>query len=140
MCDGFAHPGLSVSEKRQKNLRRKPQIGIGSDRSGACASPSTVPSQSEQQYGKRTTQVAPFFLDSCKDAGIPLTDDFNKPGGREGAGYYHFAVKKGIRDSAARALLGDVIMRRDVRTNLDILTGSQVNRVLLTGGDEVRTI
>lgn len=83
-------------------------------------------------------QVAPFFLASCEEAGIRLTDDFNKPGGREGAGYFHFAVKNGVRDSASRAMLGEVIMGKDVRTNLDIFTGAHVNRVLIEGGTQVR--
>lgn len=83
-------------------------------------------------------QVAPFFLASCKEAGIRLTDDFNKPGGRHGAGYFHFAVKNGVRDSASRAMLGEVIMGKDVRTNLDIFTGAHVSRVLIEGGTQVR--
>lgn len=83
-------------------------------------------------------QVAPFFLRSCNGAGIRFTEDFNKPGGREGAGYYHFAVRNGVRDSASRAMLGDIIMGRDVRTNLDIVTGAHVNRVLIEDGRPVR--
>lgn len=83
-------------------------------------------------------QVAPFFLDSCEGAGIKMTEDFNKPGGREGAGYYHFAVRDGVRDSAARAMLGDIMMGRDVRTNLDILTGAQVKKVVVEGAPPVR--
>lgn len=83
-------------------------------------------------------QVAPFFLDSCEGAGIRLTEDFNKPGGREGAGYYHFAVRDGVRDSAARAMLGDIVMGRDVRTNLDIVTGAHVSKVLIEDAQPVR--
>lgn len=79
--------------------------------------------------------MAPFFIDSCEGAGIRLTDDFNRPGGREGAGYYHFAVREGVRDSAARAMLGDIVMGRDVRTNLDIVTGAHVTRVVMDGDD-----
>ncbi|CAN0139266.1 unnamed protein product, partial [Hapterophycus canaliculatus] len=85
-------------------------------------------------------QVAPFFLQSCEEAGIKLTEDFNKPGGREGAGYYHFTIRNGVRDSASRAMLGDIIMGRDVRTNLDILTGAHVNRVLIEGGRRDSTL
>lgn len=79
-------------------------------------------------------------MESCEAAGIGLTDDFNRPGGREGAGYYHFAVKDGVRDSAARAMLGDVIMGKDVRTNLDIVTGAHVGRVLIEGDRNVSAI
>lgn len=85
-----------------------------------------------------TRQVAPFFIDSCEGAGIRLTSDFNKPGGREGAGYYHFAVREGVRDSAARAMLGDIVMGRDVRTNLDIVTGALVTKVVVDGDPAVR--
>lgn len=82
--------------------------------------------------------MAPFFVNSCKAAGIKLTEDFNKPGGREGAGYYHFAVREGVRDSAARAMLGDIIMGRDVRTNLDVLTSAHVNKVVIEVAQPVR--
>ncbi|CBJ28002.1 choline dehydrogenase [Ectocarpus siliculosus] len=84
-------------------------------------------------------EVAPFFLDSCEGAGIRLTEDFNKPGGREGAGYYHFAVRDGVRDSAARAMLGDIVMGRDVRTNVDIVTGAHVSKVLIEDAQPVPT-
>ncbi|CAM9174684.1 unnamed protein product, partial [Phaeothamnion confervicola] len=47
-------------------------------------------------------EVAPFFLESCRAAGIALTPDFNAPAGREGAGMYDFCIKDGVRDSAAR--------------------------------------
>lgn len=77
-------------------------------------------------------------MNSCEAAGIKLTEDFNKPGGREGAGYYHFAVREGVRDSAARAMLGDIIMGRDVRTNLDVLTSAHVNKVVIENAQPVR--
>ena len=86
---------------------------------------------------KNKPKVAPFFVKSCKAAGINFTEDFNKPGEREGVGYYHFTVKNGVRDSASRALLGDIIMGKDVRTNLDILTGAHVTRVLIEGRQPV---
>lgn len=82
--------------------------------------------------------MAPFFIDSCEGAGIRLTADFNEPGGREGAGYYHFAVRDGVRDSAARAMLGDIVMGRDVRTNLDIVTGAHVTKVVMDDAPPVR--
>lgn len=77
-------------------------------------------------------------MNSCEAAGIKLTEDFNKPGGREGAGYYHFAVREGVRDSAARAMLGDIIMGKDVRTNLDILTSAHVTKVVIKSVQPVR--
>lgn len=77
-------------------------------------------------------------MDSCERAGIRLTDDFNAPGAREGAGYYHFAVREGVRDSAARSMLGDIVMGRDVRTNLDIVTGALVTKVVMDAPPPVR--
>lgn len=86
-----------------------------------------------------TQQVAPFFLDSCAQIGIPTVEDFNKPGGREGAGYYDFTIRSGVRDSVASAMLGDIIMGKDERTNLDILSGALVTRVLFnSSGPSVR--
>lgn len=79
-------------------------------------------------------------MKSCKAAGIKFTGDFNKPGEREGVGYYHFAVKDGVRDSASRAFLGDIIMGKDVRTNLDIVTGAHVTRVLIEGRQPVKRL
>ena len=35
--------------------------------------------------------------------------DFNKPGGRFGAGYYHFNTRDGIRESAANTFLGPIL-------------------------------
>lgn len=43
-----------------------------------------------------------------------------------------------MRDSAARAMLGDIVMGRDVRTNLDIVTGAHVTKVLVDGDPPVR--
>ncbi|CAM9194249.1 unnamed protein product, partial [Discosporangium mesarthrocarpum] len=80
-------------------------------------------------------EVAPFFLESCKNAGIPSTSDFNEPGRRMGAGPYQFTVRDGIRDSAARALLGPFLSLEVNRTNLEILTGTMVHRVLWEGDE-----
>ena len=43
-----------------------------------------------------------------------------------------------MRDSAARAMLGDIVMGRDVRTNLDIVTGALVTKVVMDGDPAVR--
>jgi hypothetical protein len=65
-------------------------------------------------------EVAPFFLASCKGAGIPIVEDFNKPGTRHGAGLYTFAINNGVRDSAARAMLGPILSGKLPRPNLKV--------------------
>ena len=61
--------------------------------------------------------------------GIKFTADFNAPGGREGAGYYHFNIAGGTRDSAAKRMLADVMFGK--RSNLRVELGAEVRRVLL---------
>jgi choline dehydrogenase len=71
-------------------------------------------------------EVAPFFLASCKGAGIPIVDDFNQPGTRHGAGLYTFAINNGVRDSAARAMLGPILSGKLPRPNLKVRLSSYV--------------
>jgi choline dehydrogenase len=52
---------------------------------------------------------APEFVSAAVQSGLPLTQDFNEPGGRAGVGYYHFNIKEGVRDSAARAMLSSLL-------------------------------
>lgn len=85
----------------------------------------------EQRTHTPQAQVAPYFVESCVAAGVNKTEDFNKPGGRAGVGYYQFTVRDGVRDAASRAMLGDIIMGKDLRTNLHIRTTAHVNRVLI---------
>jgi len=69
------------------------------------------------------------FLQGAREAGFPLTDDFN---GREqeGLGLYQVTQYRGERWSAARAYLHPVM---DARDNLHVLTKAQVLRVLFEG-------
>ena len=60
-------------------------------------------------------EVVPFFLSACTAMGLKLVDDFNEPGVREGAGLYTFAIAAGLRDSAARAMLGPMLSGRAPR-------------------------
>jgi choline dehydrogenase-like flavoprotein len=59
---------------------------------------------------------------------VSYAQDFNAPGGRVGVGYYHFNIKGGIRDSAARAMLAPVLK---TRPNLNVKLKATVKRVLL---------
>jgi choline dehydrogenase len=69
------------------------------------------------------------FLEACVQAGHKRTADFNGPD-FEGAGIYDATIHKGKRWSAARAYLGAEVQ---ARSNLAIMTGVQVERVLFEG-------
>ena len=75
-------------------------------------------------------QLAPLFISSALQSGIPLTVDFNNPdGGRYGVGYYTFNIFNGIRDSAAKAFLGPLIA--SAPANFKLLLNSPARRILL---------
>jgi choline dehydrogenase len=69
------------------------------------------------------------FLEAARQAGLPLTDDFNGPS-PEGAGRYDFTIHDGRRLSAARAFL----VPQEGRTNLTVLTGALATRVMVESG------
>ncbi|OQS06045.1 choline dehydrogenase, partial [Thraustotheca clavata] len=49
------------------------------------------------------------FLAACIQKGIPLTNDFNAPDKRIGAGVYNFNIRNGIRESAAKVFLSPLL-------------------------------
>ena len=53
-----------------------------------------------------------YFVQTAARLGFRLTDDFNRPGGREGVGYYQFNIRDGVRESAASVRLGPPCARR----------------------------
>lgn len=59
--------------------------------------------------------IGELFLQAAKECGIPIVSDFNDPapGSRYGAGRYHFNIRNGIRDSAARAFLSPILNNND---------------------------
>lgn len=67
------------------------------------------------------------FVDAARQAGFPVTDDFNgaQP---EGAGVYQVTQKDGERCSAAHAYLHPLIGER---RNLEVFTRAQVLRVMM---------
>ncbi len=67
------------------------------------------------------------FRDAARETGIPNSDDFNT-GDNEGCGYFDVNQKSGIRWNTAKAFLRTA-MRRG---NLTIMTGSQVDKLMLT--------
>lgn len=78
--------------------------------------------------------VLDAFMDAAEQAGIPRTADFNR-GDNEGGGYFDVTQRRGWRWSAAKAFLHPVAKR----PNLRILTGAQVERLLIEQG-EVRGV
>lgn len=72
------------------------------------------------------------FVEAGRQAGFPVTDDFNGPS-PEGFGRYDFTTYRGERWSAARAFLDPA--RR--RPNLRIVTGAHVLRVAVERGRAV---
>ena len=71
--------------------------------------------------------VSRAFVEAGKQAGYPLTDDFNgkQP---EGFGFYQVYQKDGRRFNAARAFLGE-----RTRTNLHVVADAQAERLVFEG-------
>jgi choline dehydrogenase len=68
------------------------------------------------------------FINAGEDAGYPKTDDYNGYQ-QEGFGPMHMTVKGGVRDSTARAYLRPAMKR----PNLTVITGAEVQKILLDG-------
>ncbi|MGE7957051.1 GMC family oxidoreductase [Pseudomonas sp. NPDC089530] len=69
------------------------------------------------------------FRDAAAQSGIAHRDDFNG-GDNEGCGYFQVNQKAGVRWNAAKAFLKPIRQR----PNLTVLTGVEVDRVLLENG------
>jgi choline dehydrogenase len=67
------------------------------------------------------------FSQAAQQAGVPATPDFNR-GNNEGVGYFDVNQRSGWRWNATKAFLQPVQQRR----NLEVWTGAQVARVLLS--------
>ena len=84
-------------------------------------------------------QIAPQFISSAIHAGLKFVSDFNNPDSREGVGYYHFNIKGGIRDSAAREMLGPLLASDaasignvyDTDSKAQIVLGATVRKIIL---------
>jgi choline dehydrogenase-like flavoprotein len=68
------------------------------------------------------------FRSAAEQSGIASIDDFNQ-GDNEGCGYFQVNQKAGVRWNAAKAFLAD-----PPAPNLTVLTGVEVDRVLLDNG------
>ncbi|MCY3879376.1 MAG: choline dehydrogenase [Rhodobacteraceae bacterium] len=69
------------------------------------------------------------FVEAGKQAGYPANDDFNGAE-QEGFGRFDFTIRNGKRWSAASAFLKPVRKR----SNLTIMTGGHVSRIMIAGG------
>jgi choline dehydrogenase len=74
--------------------------------------------------------VLDAFLQAAQQAGIPLTDDFNR-GDNHGVGYFDVNQKSGWRWNAAKAFLRPTAMRRP---NFSLWTDAQVGRLVFERG------
>ncbi|MFO7786900.1 MAG: choline dehydrogenase [Halospina sp.] len=72
------------------------------------------------------------FIDAGEQAGYPVTKDYNGHQ-QEGFGPMHMTVKNGRRSSTANAYLRPVMNR----SNLTVMTGALVHKVLLNGKQAV---
>ena len=68
------------------------------------------------------------FISAGEQAGYPRTDDYNGYQ-QEGFGGYHMTVGGGVRASSAQAYLRPILGR----SNLRVVTQSQVHRIVLEG-------
>lgn len=75
------------------------------------------------------TSMAKAFIQACAENGIPLNNDVNGEV-QEGAGWFQYTMKNGVRVSTARAFLSPA-MKRD---NLKVITKAIVKRVVMEGG------
>ncbi len=90
------------------------------------------------RVSRRTRPVSPLaeaYVASGIAAGHPACPDFNAEA-PEGFGYYHFTIRNGRRETAARAFLNGV---RD-RGNLTVRTGMEVRRLSIRDGRAVGVV
>ena len=102
---------------------------------------------SNRQYGEhgtdgpvsvtsvRTDNISRAFVESARAAGHRPNDDFNGAD-RDGAGYYQFMIRDGVRDSAAAAFLGTRIRPASVT----VRTHALVSRVLFDADKRARAV
>ncbi len=73
------------------------------------------------------------FVQACKQAGYPLTSDFNGYQ-QEGAGMYRLTIKDGKRWSTANAYLRPLV---GVRPNLTVISNAHAGRIIIENGTAV---
>jgi choline dehydrogenase len=78
------------------------------------------------------TPFAAAFIASCAAVGIAPNTDYNGAT-QKGVGPFQFTIKEGRRDSTAAAFLNPILKR----PNLKVITGVQVEKILLEKGRAV---
>lgn len=73
--------------------------------------------------------LSPVFVEAARQAGFPVTDDFNGAL-QEGFGFYQTTTRDGSRCSSATAYLDPI---RGKRPNLKVITGAMARKVLFEG-------
>lgn len=79
--------------------------------------------------------ISRAFVESCVGAGLRSNPDFNGES-REGAGFYQFMIRDGVRDSAAAAFLGT----RTRPAAVTVRTHAYVSRVLFDAAKHARGV
>ena len=80
------------------------------------------------EFAKTEDPVYDAWLDAARQAGLPVTDDYNGKQ-QEGFGRGQYTIRNGYRSSAATAYLKPARGRR----NLTVETGAHATRVLMQG-------
>jgi 4-pyridoxate dehydrogenase len=80
------------------------------------------------EFAKTEDPVYDAWLDAARQAGLPVTDDYNGKQG-EGFGRGQYTIRNGYRSSAATAYLKPARKR----PNLTVETGAHATRVLMAG-------
>ncbi|AIU27737.1 GMC family oxidoreductase [Pandoraea pnomenusa] len=117
-CDGWGWSDVLPYFRRSENNERNTH---GADAWHGSGGPLNV-------ADLRT--INPFsrhYVDAAREAGFPVTDDFNGPQ-YEGAGIYQVTQKDGQRWNAARAYL-----HGKSRANLHVITDALVQRIVFDG-------
>lgn len=72
--------------------------------------------------------ISSEFISSAAQYGLPFNEDFNNPEfDRIGVGYYHFNIRNGIRDSAAKTMLKPILEHK----KFNLLTSAYVNKIII---------
>ncbi len=81
------------------------------------------------EFAKTTDPLFPAWMEAARQAGLPITDDYNGKTG-EGFGRSQYTIRNGRRSSTANAFLRPA----ESRPNLRVETGAFTTRVVLENG------
>jgi choline dehydrogenase len=78
--------------------------------------------------GRSSLPICDRILAATQEAGFARVEDFSRPGGADGFGYYDFTIAGGRRVSTAQAFL------RGAGPTLTVASGAQVERIEIKAG------